>query len=356
MPTQPIDVVLATTYKCNARCIMCNIWQNPSENDLLPHEYGFLPPSIRYINISGGEPFLRDDIPEIVSVVKGRAPNAQVILSTNGFMPGKIEESMREVLKIDPSVGLGISIDGRGEKHNHVRGIPGGFDKCMDTLGRLKGLGMTNLRLAFTVVNDNVDDLPEVYRLTKEVGVEFSMAVAQNSSFYFMTDENNFGKLDELKERLGPIVNDMLRSSKPKNWLRAFFAHGIFRYAAGQGRPFVCNAASDFLFVGPNGDIYPCNVMEKVLGNVREQSFEEIWGSQNAEEIRGEVRACKLKCWMVCTARTDMKRHAGHVTRWIAENKTKAHVGRFGLTLPEEVRETCSSNKSESAATGTSGT
>ncbi|MFH1277170.1 MAG: radical SAM protein [Candidatus Eisenbacteria bacterium] len=338
MTYRPIDVVLATTYRCNARCIMCNIWKNPSKNDLEPEEYRFLPESIRYVNISGGEPFLRSDIPEIVAVVKERAPDSEIIISSNGFMPEKVEDSMREVLKIDPAVGVGISIDGAGALHDHVRGIPKGFDKCMDTVGRLKGLGMTNLRLAFTVVDENVDDLPEVYRLTKEMGIQFTMAVAQNSSHYFMTEENHFSLVEKLRENLGPLVEDLLRSSHPKNWLRAFFAHGIFRYAAGAGRPFVCNAAQDFFFVAPNGDIYPCNVMERVLGNVREKPWDEIWNGAAADTIRDEVRACQLKCWMVCTARSDMKKNAGHVVKWIAKKKLHAHAGRFELDRPERER------------------
>lgn len=336
MVYRPIDVVLAVTYRCNARCIMCNIWKNPSENDLTAEEYRFLPSSLRYVNISGGEPFLRDDIPEIVRVVKERAPRAEIVLSSNGFLPDRIERAMKETLKIDPTAGVGISIDGAGELHNKVRGIPRGFDKCMDTAERLKKLGMTNIRLAFTVVDDNVDDLPEVYRLTKKMGIQFTMAVAQNSSHYFMTEENAFNRVDKLRERLGPVVEDLLRSSRPKNWLRAFFAHGLFRYAAGAGRPFVCNAAEDFFFVGPNGNVYPCNVLDRVLGNVREKSFEEIWKSAEAEKIRDEVRACELRCWMICTARADMKRNAGQVARWIAKNKTAAHLGGFELEAPEE--------------------
>ncbi|RPJ42320.1 MAG: radical SAM protein, partial [Candidatus Latescibacterota bacterium] len=110
MPKRPIDVVLATTYRCNARCIMCNIWKNPSENDLLPEEYRFLPTSLRYVNVSGGEPFLRDDIPEIVRVVKERAPSSEIIISSNCFLPDRVERSMREALKIDPTIGVGISI------------------------------------------------------------------------------------------------------------------------------------------------------------------------------------------------------------------------------------------------------
>jgi len=332
---KPIDVVLATTYRCNARCIMCNIWQNPSKDDLEPDEYRFLPPSIRYVNISGGEPFLRSDIPEIVAVVKERAPSSEIVISSNGFIPEKIEESMREVLKIDPAVGIGISIDGAGELHDKVRGIPKGFDKCMDTVQRLKGLGMSNVRLAFTVVDDNVDDLAEVYRLTKKMDIQFTMAVAQNSSHYFMTEENHFQRVDRLRERLGPLMEDLLRSSHPKNWLRAFFAHGLYRYAAGAGRPFVCNAAQDFFFVAPNGDIFPCNVLERVLGNVREKSFDEIWNSPLADEIRDEVRACDLKCWMICTARSDMKKNTGHVLHWIAKKKIAAHTGRFELDIPK---------------------
>ncbi|MBN1824849.1 MAG: radical SAM protein [Candidatus Eisenbacteria bacterium] len=335
MRNGPIDVVLAVTYRCNARCIMCSIWKHPSTDDLRPEEYRFLPDSLRYVNLSGGEPFLRDDLPEIVRVVKERVPRAKTIISTNGFLTGRIAERMPEILKADPSIGVGISIDGMGATHDRVRGIPGGFDKCMNTLETLKSLGMTNLRLAFTVVRENVEELGAVYALTKKLGIQFTLAVAQDSPHYFRADEDHSVHADKLREHLGPLAEDLLRSAGPKNWLRAFFAHGLFRYAAGAGRPFVCNAGSDFFFVGPNGNIYPCNILDDVMGNVRESSFDEIWNSERAETIRRKVRACDLRCWMICTARADMKRNAPRVLSWIARNKAAAHAGRFHLRLPE---------------------
>lgn len=338
MPKGPIDVVLAVTYRCNARCIMCSIWKHPSTDDLRPEEYRFLPPSLRYVNLSGGEPFLRKDLPEIVRVVKERAPRAETIISTNGFLTDRIAGMMPEILKIDPGIGVGISIDGMGKAHDEVRGVPGGFDKSMATLDRLKALGMTNLRLAFTAVKENVDELPKVYELTKEKGVQFTLAVAQDSPHYFRAEEDHTVRAEKFGERLRPVAEDLLRSGKPKNWLRAFFTHGLHRYASGAGRPFVCNAGSDFFFVAPNGDVYPCNILNDVMGNVRESSFEEIWSSDRAEAIRRTVRACDLRCWMICTARADMKRNAPRVLAWIARNKAAAHAGRFRLRAPEEKR------------------
>lgn len=339
MRYKPIDVVLAVTYRCNARCIMCNIWKHPSENDLTPDEYRFLPSSLRYVNLSGGEPFLRDDLNEIVAVVKERAPRCQIVISSNGFLPDKIETAMAGILKIDPGIGIAISIDGMGETHDNVRGIPGGFDRCMDTVNRLKKLGMTNIRLAFTVVEENVDDLSLVYELTQKMGVQFTMAVAQNSSHYFRTEEDHSVRAERFRASIGPIIASLLRSGNPKNWLRAFFTHGLYRYSAGAGRPFVCGAGHDFFFCAPNGDIYPCNILENVLGNVREKSFEEVWESDVAGKIRRKVRSCGLKCWMVCTARTDMKRNASTVIWWIIRKKLAAHAGRLQLEIPEHVKQ-----------------
>ena len=79
----PIDAVVAVTYRCNSRCIMCNIGKIKDYPELSVGAYKKLPSSLKDINISGGEPFLRHDLPQIIKVVKKQCPKAHIILSTS---------------------------------------------------------------------------------------------------------------------------------------------------------------------------------------------------------------------------------------------------------------------------------
>jgi len=93
------DIVLAVTYQCNSRCGFCNIWRSQESFSCQPDDYKKLPHNIKNVNISGGEPFLRDDLPEIIKTIKNQCPKAKIIISTNGFTPSRIKEQMQRILK-----------------------------------------------------------------------------------------------------------------------------------------------------------------------------------------------------------------------------------------------------------------
>jgi MoaA/NifB/PqqE/SkfB family radical SAM enzyme len=159
----PIDAVLAVTYNCNSKCRICQIWRNKSTNEVDAQVYNKLPPTLKYINISGGEPFLRDDLPEIISVIKKQCPSSNIIISTNGFLTQKIEDIMKEVYRIDPTIGMGFSVDGVEEMHNWIRGTPDGYERLMKSLELVKKIGIKNVRLAFTCSPENVAHFREAY-------------------------------------------------------------------------------------------------------------------------------------------------------------------------------------------------
>jgi radical SAM protein with 4Fe4S-binding SPASM domain len=303
---------------------MCNIWQTEDAEDLDVALLKRLPASLKYVNLSGGEPFLRKDLPELVAAVNQASPQAKIIISTNALLPGKrIRELMSLIRQKDDRVGLAISIDGMGETHDRIRGVPGAFDKAVETIKGVKEDGMTNLRIAFTVVDENVKDYFAVYRLSRELGIEFTSAIAQGSSHYFRNTRFSPVDPDDLKEQLNLVMASELGTSTPKRWARAYFNRGLYLFARGGGRPLSCRAADDFFFLNPEGTVYPCNVLDMPLGSLRESTFEEIWNSEKAIEGRKQVHACGMGCWMVCTARSSMKRNPLKVASWIAAGKTK---------------------------------
>lgn len=349
----PLDCVLAITYNCNARCVMCDIWKIKGFPELPVAEFAKLPVTLRDINISGGEPFLRPDLPEIVATLARACPKARMVISTNGFLTDLVVKQMAKILKIKPDIGVAVSIDGLGEMHDSMRGIPGGFDKDMKTIRQLKALGMTNLRLGFTITEKNLKHLKKVYDLSRRLGVQFTHSFAQSSEFYFGSKKNTDfqGLGDEsltegmalatedsicitnplrefLREEYAHIIKSELRGWSLKRWARAYFAFGMYKFITSHN-PVVSNApARDFFFLDPNGVIYPSVVHNFRMGNIRNiENLSEFWCGDKAEEIRRQVDNSKVPIWMICTARTAIKKHPLRVLAWIIGSKL------FGVRL-----------------------
>ena len=319
----PIDCVLAVTYNCNSRCTMCDIWKLKDNKDLELEHYKNLPDTLLYINVSGGEPFLRQDLLELIKTLKETCPKAKIIISTNGFLTNLIVEKMKEILKIDPDIGIGVSIDGLSEMHDKIRGIPGGFNLAIKTVKSLKeDLGMSNLRLAFTISKENVDHLSRVYDLSQELGIEFTLALAQSSEFFFGGKKVPEAPSEEvLQKQFDHLIKAELKSWQPKKWVRAYFAKSLFDFAKTGKQALPSKAAKDFFFLDPFGDIYPSVIHNSVMGNIKENSIIEIWNSDKAKVARKKVKEADQDAWMICTARSAIKKHPIKVGWWVFKNK-----------------------------------
>ncbi len=325
----PTDAVVAVTYECDARCVMCNIWKSPPTEQVAAETFARLPASLKTVNLSGGEPFLRDDLPEIVRHVKAASPDSKIIISTNSLRPKRIAPMVREMIKCDPGIGLGISLDGIGKMHDSMRGVKGAFDRAMETLDLCKKEGVKNIRLAFTATSRNISHLERVLALSREQGVEFTCAIAQNSEHYFKTDANK-GIEDEveLREQFNRLISSQLAGPHPKRWARAYFARGVYEFGAKKKRLLECRAGSDFFYLDPTGDVYCCNVLPEIMGNLAKTDFTTLWNSPRAHRVREVVARCQEGCWMICTARTVIRRHPLSVGSWILGSKVLRALGK----------------------------
>lgn len=324
----PIDCVLALTYRCNSRCVMCDIWKMDSSPELPATDFAKLPGSLRDINLSGGEPFLRQDLSEIVAVVAKACPRARLIISSNGFATELIINQMKKILKVKPDIGVAISLDGVGEMHDEMRGIPGGYGKALKTLNELKKLGLTNLRLAFTLTDRNVNHLSKVYNLARELGAQFTHSFAQSSEFYFGGKQNvNQPRRELLEKEYTYLIREELKTWNLKRWARAYYAYGMFKFITAARPPVDGAPGRDFFFLDPGGKIYPSVVHNHPLGNIKDvgqnefPTFEQFWCSDEVEVRREAVDASQIPVWMICTARTAIKKHPFRVGWWVLKNK-----------------------------------
>ncbi|HEX9636001.1 MAG TPA: radical SAM protein [Acidobacteriota bacterium] len=325
---QPRSALIATTFKCNARCVMCNIWRVKEHNDLKPEEYRDLPRSLEHINVSGGEPFLRKDLVEIVGVLAERCPAAHQVISSNGFLPEVLEEQVGRMLKITKKLGVRVSFDGVGAVHEEIRGTPGAFDRCVRSIQVLHQLGVRDLGIAFTASDGNIEHIDKAYQLSLDLGVQFSFAAAQSSAIFFQADGNAMlSRRPELARAVDRLATRELRGWHPKRWYRALFETRLKHFVLGE-LPFTgCSAGSSSFYLAPDGTVYPCNIMEAPLGNLRQQRFEELWAAPRAWQIRERVDRCPHPCYMICSSASDMRHRVLEPLPWIAKSKARAHLG-----------------------------
>jgi radical SAM protein with 4Fe4S-binding SPASM domain len=325
----PKEAVIAITHNCNAKCIMCNIWKQKPGEEVLPSIYEKLPNSLRTINISGGEPFLRKDLPEIINIIQSRCKRPRMVISTNGLLPGVIEKQIKQIVESKNAIGVRVSIDGMREVHDKVRGLKGAFVNGTESLRILEGLGIRDLGIAFTAMAFNLSDIQNVYDLSRKLRIQFALSVAYKSSVYFKNvDEDYLIDYGELTDRLDYIVNRELRSLEPKRWFRAYFEHALVGYASGEKKLQNCTAGEDFFYLDPLGNVYPCTVLDMRLGNLQEKSFDEIWSSKETQKVRDYIKRCPHNCWMVCNAVPMIKKHPYIPLSWIMKNKFNLHAGR----------------------------
>ncbi len=325
----PVACVAAVTYRCNARCLMCDIWKRPADSrpELGPEDYRWLPASLRSINVSGGEPFLRDDVADVVRVMQEACPRARVVISTNGLAPDRIERAAARMKR----VAVRVSVDAVGPAHDRTRGTAGAYDRAIETVARLKALGIDDLGLAATSMESAAGQLSAVEELARKLGVQFVASVAHSSPIYFGAQEDERPRSEAVVGEIAAMMRRQLRSPRPADWAKAYYSRGLVEYVRGRPRMLPCGAGVDHFFLDPWGDVYPCNVQGHRMGNVRDGSFEEI-ARRSAGDVRAAVAACREQCWMVCTVAPPMMRHPLRPLAWIAGAKL------LGLGTGERVR------------------
>ena len=322
---------LITTFRCNAQCNMCNIWKfqtNPNE-EIDASYYEKLPAGLR-INITGGEPTLRQDIDKIFEILY---PKSRLLeLSTNGYNTKKIVELANKY----PNILIRVSVEGLPKINDTKRGIKDGFDHALRTMLELKKTKCKNIGFSVVISPDNYKDLVHLYELCVALDVELGNSAVHNS-WYFHKEDNQI-ESEKALEQHEKFVKALLTSKRRhlkdrlKDYGRAYFNRSIHRRLRGdtdEYRP-PCGALSDFFFIDPWGNVTPCNGSseEWKLGNIKEDSLENILASDKAKEAMEKVRQCKRNCTFIVTERHDMVRRPWVPIKWILKNKWRIRKGQ----------------------------
>ena len=309
----PTHAIIAVTLNCNSHCTMCDIWKNKTRNELSASEFLKLPSSLLDINITGGEPFLRPDLPDIIKNIKHASPKAHLILNTNGFLPDLIKSHIPILLKIDPNFAFRVSLDGWTDTHDKIRRFTHGFDLCLQSLTILRKAGVKDLGISFTIMENNYREIPILMQYCHEQNLDLSLTLASNSPIYFGQDKSSLRPNDseDFYRHLQPLIHHQLLSTNPKKWFRAFFDYSLFRYSQTHHRPVPCQAANSLFYLDSTGNVFACHLKNWKIGNIKKNTFSEIWNSPERKLQRSKSINCH-DCWMVCSVKPSIN----HLLPW----------------------------------------
>lgn len=306
------------TYRCNAHCNMCDCFKDPTKpsEEITLDDINKLP-EMAFTNITGGEPFIRKDILEIVEELYKKSD--RIVISTNGYFT----DSIIDLCKRFPKVGIRISIEGLEATNNAIRGIPDGFNRGYNTVKTLAQMGHPDVGFGMTVQDMNCEDLVPLYKLSDELNMEFATATLHNS-FYFRKTDNKINDKYHVAQCFEDLNNELLKSKSPKKWFRAYFNHGLINYIYGNKRSLPCDMSSNAFFIDPFCDVIPCNGMERkaVMGNLHEaKDWNVLWTSKRADEVRCNTKKCDRNCWMIGSASPAMHKYIWIPGWWVIKHK-----------------------------------
>lgn len=309
----------SVTDRCNGRCTMCNIWNTkPRPEHTLDQIEETLTENrdtlkgLNYVQLTGGEPFLRDDLSTIVSLFHDLFSKCMIWIPTNGLLPETITRITYDMLQeADPlRLGVTVSLDGDAEVNDAQRGIKGSFKQAVTTIKSLVAMKKHGLRVTtgFTLTEKNYVYAPIIQKMVYRLGSEFSFRPVNISEHYYKNPEQKIIQ----KETVEPYLDYMAYNYKRRRGLGAVtnlaYVFGAKQYLTGE-RSLPCSAGTDSLYIDTVGDVYPCIVMNHRLGNIYQQRLDDILSSPMAEEAKKLVSNLECpNCWVECEVYRELRK------------------------------------------------
>ncbi len=302
-PGRPQALSLEVTHNCIARCIMCNIWKIPrdepelSTNDWLELLSADFMSDVRELDITGGEPFLLDDIDTLLSGIGRLRDNnlkklRSVAVTTNGFLTERVLEKteiiLREFEKKEIDLVMVCALDAVGEIHERIRNVSDAFDRVNNTINGLAALRdrypnlVTGLKT--TILPVNIDELDNISRYAAERGLFsiISPCIITGGRYLNKEKENNLVFSDKDKEK-------MIRFFKGSGFRWSFHAESLVRYLETGFVRKPCSCGFNYFFIRSSGEVFLCPLISRGIGNIKNEPVESLFGSSEAREFRKNV-------------------------------------------------------------------
>lgn len=315
----PYRMTYMLTYRCQFSCAMCGIWRkDPDEEMSLREIENFFKKSggLSWINLSGGEIFLRPDLPGILRTIDKHCKNLYLLnFPTNGWLTETIESTVKEALDACafPKLMITVSLDGPPALHDSIRNMPGSWEKAVETYRRLRLLKSRRFDVYFgmTLQDANAEAFEEsVEAVRKKIGNtssnDFHVNVAHTSEHYYGNAKMDvLTKKEDVIRAVSRIKELRGRGINPVRFIERRYQSMSLDYLRSGKTPLPCEALGASFFMDPSGTVYPCSGFDRPVGNIRDFgcSLKKLWDSD--ERVLSREKIIKGKCpgcWTPCEA------------------------------------------------------
>ncbi|MCB0076013.1 MAG: radical SAM protein [Anaerolineales bacterium] len=345
----PFSIVVSVSFRCNSKCKTCDVWRRPNDDMSAEewrkvfHKLGRTP---FYITFTGGEPFLRKDLDELVIAAYEECRPEVVTIPTNGILTERILEKTDRMCRAaqGTNIGINLSLDEVGERHDRLRVVPGNWEKAMETWRGLKALQKTHSNLVLTVHSVisqfNIERFYDIYHgLAPLAPDSYITEVAEERA-----ELATLGwEITPLAEQYAPIADFLSAQarSQPVDGLarvtqafRAQYYQLAKKVLFSHEQEIPCHAGWASGHIAPNGDVWTCCIRAESVGNLRETDYDlrPIWFEHTGKlrELRRSIAAGECACPMANANYANMLLHPPTLA------KVGTQVGR-GLILPERI-------------------
>jgi len=317
-PSFPYKLTFCITFWCNYRCTTCNIWQMQPRDELRLdeiREFFRRSPRFVWVDLTGGEVWLRKDFVDVCETVISSCPNLLLLhFPTNGYLTDKIVTGVREIMRMGPEkLIITVSTDGDEAMNDEIRGIEGGWRRQIETFRRLREIRGVQVVLGMTLSARNVDHFPTAFAAAKRevpaLGYEdFHVNIVHESTHYLGNTDLRLRRdvqASDLARAIDAYARLRGRALDPVSFLERAYLKRVRRYLETGETPMRCHALRSSCFIDSWGNVFPCTIYDRKIGNLRQVEYDlaRIWNTPEAAALQGEIWESRCpNCWTPCEA------------------------------------------------------
>ena len=319
--SNPLYLICYVTTRCNLKCQHCFYWEslNTGKYELTLDEHQKISESmgkLAFLSLTGGEPFLRNELPQIAELYCKNTGVRKIAIPTNGSFTNKIIEGTKYILDHCPnaSLDINISLDGIGEDHDQIRGMKGSFDRAIKTYEGLKELKKTYNKLGISVITtftaQNQYKIMQIYEWIRDNLTEAMPIVnlVRGSPLNPDVSKVDIKEYERITNAVTEDYKNNTRYNKNAPMAKISTAKNALRYKliaeTYKDKKFIsqCYAAQLSGVMYENGDVFCCELLNKKIGNVKDYNYDfaKLWKSEKADEIIKFIKDTKCFCTHEC--------------------------------------------------------
>ena len=318
----PINYTISLTYNCNSKCSTCNIYKRRTKDmsvDEFKRVFSSLKKSPYWVTFSGGEPFLRKDLPQIINACYDLCQPKIINIPTNGILTHKIKDYVKAICQHceKAQIIVNLSIDGIDEEHDKIRNVKGNYSRAINSYRELKKLKMKNLSVGIhsVISRYNVDNFTCIANTLMNLEPDqYITEIAEERQELHTIGMRITPELIKYKAAADFLIHRIKHTDIKKSTNKIAQAFRIEYYnfvkdiLRDKKQIIPCYSGIASAQIAPNGDVWVCCVKGRPLGNLRKSNynFSEIWKNIEFRNERKSIRRKECYCPLANSAYTNM--------------------------------------------------